>query len=374
MIYLDNAATTYYKPLQVKQAVNIAMNLYTANAGRGAHKLAQVSAEKIFAVREKVLKFFNAKNHDCIFTAGCTSALNLAILGSVKKGEHIITTYLEHNSILRPLEHLKNLGQIEYSVVDKLDSSTIENAIQPNTYMIITTQVSNVTGEKLNLKEINKICKKYNLIHLIDTAQSAGHIFEDISYADLIAFAGHKGLYGLSGVGGLIVKKGIKLNPIMFGGTGTASESLVQPNIIPESFEVGTCANIPIISLGAGIDYVNKNKKYIIEKEDLLNNAIKNMLKNLNFVSVYNIEKAEGVYSFNVLNYDSSFVSDYLNENFNICTRAGLHCAPLAHKHFKNLTRGAVRISISSDNTIEDVLILEKALKDLYDKSITLVK
>ena len=365
MIYLDNAATTYYKPYEVKSAVNQALNLYTANAGRGAHKLAQLSAQKIYEVREKVLKFFNAIDHTCIFTSGCTSALNLAIRGSVKQGGHILTTYLEHNSVLRPLQYLKDIGKIEYTVLEDLSIESFERAILPNTYMIITTQASNVTGEQPNIKAINNLCKKYNLLHLVDTAQGAGHIFDDLSGVDMIAFAGHKGLYGIGGVGGLVIKNSVSLNPLIFGGTGTASESLIQPNIAPEGFEAGTLANIPIISLGAGIDYVLKNKNYILQKERKLNGAMRDMLKGINFITPYYANNSSGVYSFNVLDYDSSLVSDYLNEKFNICSRPGLHCAPLVHKHFNTLDRGAVRVSISSDNTLNDVKQLEIALKQL---------
>ena len=366
MIYLDNAATTFYKPLEVKQTVNQAMNLYTANAGRGAHRLAQLSAEKIYNVREKVLKFFGVSNNQCIFTSGCTSALNLAILGTAKQGGHVITTYLEHNSVLRPLEYLKNQEKINYTVVNDLNLSTIENAIKDNTYMIITTMASNVTGELLDICSINKLCKKYGLLHLVDTAQGAGHIFNDLSQVDMIAFAGHKGLYGIGGAGGLIINSTINLTPIMFGGTGTNSESLIQPSTVPEGFEAGTLANIPIIALGAGVDYVNKNKQYIVDKEAILNNYISEMLGNLNFITPYYAKKSVGVYSFNVMDYDSSYVSDYLNEKFNICTRSGLHCAPLVHKHNNTHGKGAVRVSISVDNTIDDIKALERALKSLY--------
>lgn len=365
MIYLDNAATTYYKPYSVKQAVNEALNLYTANAGRGGHKLAQLSAEKIYEVREKVLKFFDANNHTCIFTSGCTSALNLAILGSVKQGGHIITTYLEHNSVLRPLEYLKSLGKIDYSIVENIDIQDIEQQIKPNTYMIITTQASNVTGEVIDVKGINQLCKKYNLLHLVDTAQGGGHIFDSLNDIDMIAFAGHKGLYGLGGVGGLIVKNNVELNPIMFGGTGTMSESLIQPISFPEGFEVGTLPNIPIISLGAGIDYVIKNKNYIINKQKILHTAITEMFDNLDFITKYYDKNSLGVYSFNVGELDSSYVSDYLNEMFGICTRSGLHCAPLVHKHFGTQDRGMVRVSFSSDNNLEDIKKLERALKTL---------
>ncbi len=365
MIYLDNAATTYYKPYGVKRAVNDAMNLYTANAGRGGHKLAQLSAQKIYEVREKVLKFFNANEHDCIFTSGCTSALNLGILGSAKQGGHVITTYLEHNSVLRPLEYLKSLGKIDYTVVENIDIETIEQQIRPNTYMVITTQASNVTGERVDIKKVNELCKKYNLLHMVDTAQGGGHIFDSLDYVDMIAFAGHKGLYGLGGVGGLIVKNGVELSPILFGGTGTMSESLIQPNGKPEGFEVGTLPNIPIISLGAGIDYVLKNKNYLINKEKMLHNAITEMFGNLDFVTKYYAKNSLGVYSFNVGNLDSSYVSDYLNERFGICTRSGLHCAPLVHKHFGTQDKGMVRVSLSSDNKLEDIKKLEYALKSL---------
>ena len=365
MIYLDNAATTYYKPYSVKQAVNEALNLYTANAGRGGHKLAQLSAEKIYEVREKVLKFFDANNHTCIFTSGCTSALNLAILGSVKQGGHIITTYLEHNSVLRPLEYLKSLGKIDYSIVENIDIQNVERQIKSNTYMIITTQASNVTGEVIDVKGINQLCKKYNLLHLVDTAQGGGHIFDSLNDIDMIAFAGHKGLYGLGGVGGLIVKNNVELNPIKFGGTGTMSESLIQPTSFPEGFEVGTLPNIPIISLGAGIDYVIKNKNYIINKQKILHTAITEMFDNLDFITKYYDKNSLGVYSFNVGELDSSYVSDYLNEMFGICTRSGLHCAPLVHKHFGTQDRGMVRVSFSSDNNLEDIKKLERALKTL---------
>lgn len=370
MIYLDNAATTYYKPLEVKQAVNNAMNLYTANAGRGAHRLAQISAEKIFEVRQKVLKFFGVNNHNVIFTSGCSYALNLAILGTVKKGGHIITTYLEHNSILRPLEYLKNRGDIDYTVLKKFSVEDFNNAIRDNTYMVITTQASNVTGEHLNIKQINDWCKRHHLLHLVDTAQGAGHVYDDLSDVDMIAFAGHKGLYGLGGVGGLIVKNGVDLQPITFGGTGTNSENLIQPNSIPEGFEVGTIANIPIISLGAGIDYITKNKNYILNKEQKLNKMLQDIFNNLNFVQKYFSSNSVGVYSFNVKGLDSSFVSDYLNEKYNICTRAGLHCAPLAHTYLGTIESGAVRVSISSDNSLSDILVLEKALKDLYQSCV----
>lgn len=340
------------------------MNLYTANAGRSSHKPAQYTAEKIFEVREKVKQVFGTSAHEVIFTSGCSEALNLAILGSAKPGGHIITTYLEHNSVLRPLEYLKNLGIIHYTVLDDVSIEALKNAIIPNTYMIITTQVSNVTGERLPVGDISDLCKKYGLKYLLDTAQGGGHIFDSLEQVDMIAFAGHKGLYGLSGTGGLLVKD-VKLNPIKFGGTGSFSESLIQPADIPDGFEVGTLPTIPIISLGAGIDYVMKNKAYLQNKEQYLNKCMYDMLSNLKGVTLYSQSSSQGVFSFNVGEYDSTFVSDYLSEEFGICTRAGLHCAPLVHKHFGTLDRGMVRASLSADNTLTDILTLEKAIKKL---------
>ena len=366
MIYLDNAATTFTKPLQVKNAVNVAMNLYTANAGRAGHLLAQLSAEKIYDTRQKVLKLFNAQSHDVILTPGCSYALNLAILATVKNGGHIITTCLEHNSVLRPLQHLKDMGLIDYTVLTSFNIQDFDIALRDNTYMAITTQASNVTGKPLDIGNINNWCKKNNILHLVDTAQGAGHIFENLNNVDMIAFAGHKGLFGLGGVGGLVVRKGIELKPILFGGTGTMSESLIQPTTIPESFEVGTVANIPIISLGAGIDYITQNKNYILAKEERLNKLTYNTLSNLKFITPYFDNQSVGVYSFNVQGFDSSFVSDYLNEQFGICTRSGLHCAPLIHKYLGTSDMGAVRVSINCDNTEQDIKMLEKALKKLY--------
>ena len=367
MIYLDNAATSYYKPFEVKQAVNKALNLYTANAGRGGYKLANMCAEKIYEVREKVLKFFNANNHTCIFTSGCSSALNLAILGTVKQGGHVVVSFLEHNSVLRPLEYLKSMGKIDYTIVKSDKEDDFERAIKPNTYMMITTQASNITGQRLKIKNFNNICKKYKILHLVDTAQGAGHIFDDLNYVDMIAFAGHKGLLGIGGIGGLVVSNNVILKPIMFGGTGTFSESLIQPTDKPEGFEVGTMPIIPIISLGAGIDYVVNNKQYILQKEKKLNEYLMNKLKELDFIIPYFNSSSADVYSFNIKGLDSSFVSDILDERFNICTRSGLHCAPLVHKYLGTQNIGAVRVSVNSDNSFEDIDKLIFALKKIKD-------
>ncbi|MBQ8430388.1 MAG: aminotransferase class V-fold PLP-dependent enzyme, partial [Clostridia bacterium] len=294
MIYLDNAATSFFKPKQVIDATMEAVNKYTANAGRGAYKVAQETSMKILDCRDKCVKLFG-EEFECIFTPGCSYSLNLAILGTVKRNSHIITTYLEHNSVLRVLEMLKINGIIDYTVLTDFSKQNIEKYIKPNTTTIITTHVSNVTGEEIDLNLFSQICKEHGLIYIVDSAQGAGHCDADYSVADIVAFAGHKGLRSLMGVGGLMVKHHIKLKPIIFGGTGLKSKELVQPNDVPEGFEVGSLNAISIISLEAGIDNFLKNKKTIIEKEEKLTQYLIKKLKGLKFIKCYSkIEKCKG--------------------------------------------------------------------------------
>ncbi len=369
MIYFDNAATSFFKPEQVKTAVSNAINKYTANPGRSGHELSIRTADIVFEVREKVKDFFNAKNYNVVFTKNCTEALNLAIFGTLKAGDHVITTCYEHNSILRPLEYLKTQG-VEVSTlfvdVENLPSE-IENHIKENTKMIITTACSNVTGDCPDLNAIGKIAKEHNILFLVDGAQSSGHILIDLenSNIDMYAFAGHKGLLAISGVGGLVIKNGIKLKPILFGGTGTESENLTQPTDIPEGLEAGTIPTIPIISLGAGIDFLSKNFLKIIKIEQNLTKYLINKAKKLKFLKIYSLDTAKNVFSFNVKDLDSSLVANVLNEQFKICVRAGLHCAPLVHKKLGTTIQGAVRVSLDFFNTYDEIDKLIYALTQI---------
>ena len=372
MIYLDNSATSLIKPQAVKDAVNFALNHYTANAGRSGHKPAQQSAEIVFATRELVKDFFNAHNYEVVFTSNCTEALNFAIFGSLNSGDHVITTVYEHNSVLRSLEKLKEVG-VEVSIIDcplNEVENFIENEIKPNTKMVITTATSNVTGNCCNLIEVGKICQKHNLIFLIDGAQSSGHEEIDLTKigADMYAFAGHKGLYSITGVGGLIIKNGTKLKPILFGGTGTESENLHQPTDIPEGFEAGTIPIVPIVSLYYGIKEIQKNFSKIIKTEQKLSNFLYNELKKIEFLKIYSNSESQNVFAFNVANIDSATVANVLNEEYGICVRAGLHCAPLIHKKLGTLEQGAVRVSIDHYNTYQQINYLIYALKQIYSK------
>ena len=368
MIYLDSAATSFFKPKQVIDATMEAVNKYTANAGRGAYKVAQETSMKILDCRDKCVKLFG-EEFECIFTPGCSYSLNLAILGTVKRNSHIITTYLEHNSVLRVLEMLKINGIIDYTVLTDFSKQNIEKYIKPNTTTIITTHVSNVTGEEIDLNLFSQICKEHGLIYIVDSAQGAGHCDADYSVADIVAFAGHKGLRSLMGVGGLMVKHHIKLKPIIFGGTGLKSKELVQPNDVPEGFEVGSLNAISIISLEAGINNFLRDKKIIIEKEEELTQYLIKKLKGLKFVKCYSkIENCKGVVAFNISNFDSGLVANILSEEFDVCCRSGFHCAPLVHKYYKTENQGMIRASINSDNSVEEIDEFISILSKVYNK------
>ncbi len=348
-----------------------ALDKYTANPGRSGHKLAQAVASEVFDTREVVLNFFNATNYNVVFTKNCSEALNLAILGTLKKGDHVITTMYEHNSVLRPLTFLQQHG-VEVSIIDcplNRVADEIEAHIKPYTKLVITNAVSNVTGEVCPLSEVSYICKIHNILWLIDGAQSSGHMDINLDElgADMYAFAGHKGLKAITGVGGLVVKNGIKLNPILFGGTGTESENLNQPTDIPEGLEAGTIPTIPIISLKAGIKFLKNNWNEIKAKEHALNNYAYQKLSALKFIKLYSPANAQNVFAFNVGGLDSSLVADELNSRFNICVRAGLHCAPLVHKRLNTTYQGAVRVSLDYNNTFEEIDKLIYALNKINE-------
>lgn len=368
-VYFDNAATSFQKPKPVQLSVINAMKNLTANPGRSGHALSQNVAEIMFETRENVKEFFGANNYDLIFTKNCTEALNLAIFGTLKNGDHVITTCYEHNSVLRPLEELKKRG-VEVTILEcdlKEFSQVFESKIQTNTKLVITTFVSNVTGEICDVKSVNKICKKHNIKHLVDGAQASGHLqinLEDIG-CDLFAFAGHKGLLSLTGVGGLFVKNIESLSPIIFGGTGTDSKNLIQPSDTIEGFEAGTISTISIISLNAGVEFLKENFSKIIEKEHKLSDFLYKNLKKVKNLVVFSKNTSLNVFSFNVKNLDSGTVANILNEKFNICVRAGLHCAPLIHKKNGTLDVGAVRVSLDFYNTIDEIEYLIYALNQI---------
>lgn len=371
MIYLDIAATSFYKPKSVKRAVYNSLSCLTANPGRSGHKPAQKIAEVIYDTRENLKRFFNAENYNAVFTKNCTEALNLAINGILKYGDHVITTIYEHNSVLRTLERMKRKG-VNITILDcdmKDVCNEISKVILPNTKMVITTYVSNVTGEICDVASIGKICKANNIIYLVDGAQACGHVKINLGKdnIDMLTFSGHKGLLALTGVGGLLIKNGLSVQSLICGGTGTESENIVQPNDVPEGLESGTLPTISIVSLNAGLKFLINNFNKIQKKEEKISNYLKKSLKKLNFIKIYSKNTSKNVFLINIKNKDSSYVANKLNEKFNICVRSGLHCAPLIHKHLGTFETGAVRISIDFNNSIQDINRLIYALKMLCE-------
>ena len=373
MIYLDNAATTRKKPNSVIKSLLNGATKFSANPGRSGHKASLDAAMEIANTRELLMKYFGAsKMENVIFTSGCTESLNLAILGSAKKGGHVITTTFEHNSVLRPLFELQKNGIIEVSIAEpenknKITKNDISKHLKGNTYMVITTHVSNVDGAETDVEEIGKFCKENNLIYLVDSAQSAGHKCINMQKCNinLLAVAGHKGLFGCAGVGVLIIDN-VNLKPIKFGGTGTDSISVFQPSELPECFESGTIATPNILSLKAGVEFVIKHQKIIDEKMKKQTKMLLNELKSIKNIKIYtDFNNLNGVVAFNIENIDSSIVAQILDEKFNICVRGGLHCAPLKHKFLKTENQGVVRVSLSYFTEDKEIEYLIHALKNL---------
>ena len=376
MIYLDNASTTNKKPLCVKLAQIKAMTKkYCANPGRSSHNISINAGNIVFETRELLKNFFNVKNvENVIFTSGCTEALNLAIFGTVQKGGNVVYTSNEHNSVARPLEYLKNKKLITTTLVETnsqgfVNPKDIENAITGDTYLVVVNHTSNVTGATSDIEKIGKICKKKNILFLVDGAQSAGHQKIDMQKMNIsmLAVAGHKGLLASQGVGALMFDENIKIQPLKFGGTGTFSEQLLPPTNYPEGLEAGTCPTPAIFTLNAGIKYLNKHFDKINHKIQNLTEYLLNELYSKKGIKIYTQKNCHnGVVSFTVDNMATSEVVDYFNKN-KICVRSGLHCAPLCHKKLGTIKNGGtIRVSISSFNKKYEI---KKFLK-LLDKLI----
>lgn len=366
MIYLDNAATSYPKPNEVILATKNAFTLYGANPGRSGHNLSQNTAMAVYSTRELLNSFFDGYGTELVsFTLNCTYALNLAIKGIITKGDHVVISSLEHNSVLRPIETLKNLGLIEYSIfrVANNKNDTLENLkskVRENTKLIVTTAVSNVFGNILPIKEIGEFAKNNNIIYLVDAAQGAGVVPIKMKEYNIncLCLPGHKGLLGPMGVGVILHDGSIK-NTIIEGGTGSESFNFLQPNEFPERLEGGTL-NVPVIcGLNKGVEIVSSyGVENIFNEETELTKYLFNELMSMRNIILYRNEYAKEsfapVVSFNVKNMHSEQVAMLLNDN-GVAVRGGYHCAPLAHITYGTEDIGAVRISPSRFNTKKDV-------------------
>ena len=373
MTYFDNAATSYYKPNCVINAISAALKHLSANPGRSSHSLSLKCAILINKARENLKDFLGLKNGEIVFNLNCSQSLNFAIFGSVKPGSHIITTAYEHNSVLRPLSQLQKNGVITFDVVFPNDYGIIElnkiyDLVNSSTTMIVTNHVSNVTGAVTNINAIGNMCKNLGILYLVDGAQSVGHYDIDIdkNNVDMLAIAPHKGLNASQGIGALAVKKGVNLRPILFGGTGTNSLDLMQPNELPESLEIGTLPTPAIAGLNAGINYNRENAKNMRQKITALSEYALCELQKLSGIKIYTAKDCyNGIISFNIGELNSGYVADVLSSEYDICVRGGLHCAPLIHKHLGTDESGIVRASLGFDNSFSEVDFLIKAIRDI---------
>lgn len=370
MIYLDNAATTDYKPQCVVDAVTDCITKYPFNPNRSGSKQALQLQQKLYDARKKLsLTYDNDSENHVAFTSGCTQALNLAILGNAKKG-HIIITATEHNSVLRPVMQLKRKGYAEVSVVcpDENGDVTVESIARitrRDTYMLCVSHASNVTGHYQSIDEIGAFARKRNILLLVDCAQSAGYVPLDMTKrnVDLVAIAGHKGLHGIQGAGALIFNNRAVPRPITFGGTGTESHLLYQPSTVPDCLESGTLPTPAILGMSAGIDYWLNNWKANRENIERTQQIILDGLSLINGVTVYSKPNPSGVTAFNVLNKDSGEVADTLSQKYDIAVRGGLQCAPLMHKWLGTTEQGVVRASVSCVTTTEECYALLNAIE-----------
>ena len=371
MVYFDNAATGGFKISAVTDAAQTVLKYLCANPGRSGHRLSLAGLNIVNETRDALAQTFNAKSERVIFTKNCTEALNMAIFGSLKDGGHVITTIFEHNSVLRPLFTLKDKGLIDLDVVEpqlnKPLNLLIEEKINPSTYLIVATSVSNVTGYELPIEEIGAVAKKHGILFLVDGAQGGGHVPIDMKKNNIsfLALAGHKGLGGIMGSGALIIDDQTDLEPMLFGGTGSETFNLTQPQCYPERLEAGTL-NLPAIAaLNEGIRHVNKNLKNFSLH---ILNATKNIihaLKTIPGVDCFSAPNRAGIVAFRLKNLPSSEVADILNSDYDIAVRGGFHCAPLTHKFLSTENEGLVRVSLAVQNSSREVDYFIRAVKEI---------
>ena len=373
-VYFDNAATSYPKPPSVYEAINFTLQHVGANPGRGEHSLSQSANRIIFKARETIAEFFNIPNsRNIVFTSNGTEAINLALKGFLKPGDHGIISSMEHNSVVRPLNSLKNDG-VNVTIVQcdkegKLNPDYVFKEIKENTRLIVLTHASNVTGTILPVEEIGEIAAKKGIPLLVDAAQTAGTIPIDVvrNNISLLACPGHKSLLGPQGTGFLYICEGFNLKPLIEGGTGSNSELSEQPDFLPDRFQSGTLNTPGIAGLKAGIEFINKKSiQTIKEHEDMLSKTFINKLKEINRVRIYgplSIKEKTAVVSFNIKGKDSADIATALDEKYQIMVRVGLHCSPHAHKTIGTFPDGTIRVSFSIFNTVHEIDYFIDSLK-----------
>ena len=377
MIYMDNAATTMHKPKEVIDAVVVAMSSM-GNAGRGVNEASLSASRLIYDTREKLCRLFGAEDpRQIVFTANSTESLNIAIKGILNPGDHVIATMLEHNSVLRPLYEMEKKG-VRLTIVKSnpegtLDLADIENAIAPDTKMIVCTNGSNLTGNYIDPEPIGTLAREKGIVFVVDASQTAGVFPIDVQKMkiDVLCFTGHKGMLGPQGTGGMYVRKGLSVRPLLSGGSGVQTYSKTHPTEMPTALEAGTLNGHGIAGLHAAVEYLEKTGVDTIRarEQDLMWRFYEGV-KEIPGVKVYgdfSTKNRCAIVTLNIGDYDSSEVSDELLTEYGISTRSGGHCAPLMHGALGTREQGAVRFSFSHFNTDEEVETAAAALRSYIE-------
>lgn len=378
MIYLDNAATTFPKPDSVWEAVVDCGRNSCGNPGRSGHPLAAAAAREIFAAREALAEFFNAGDSSrIVFTCNATAALNTALYGYLTDGGHVITSSMEHNSVMRPLHTLQQQGRITLTVVPcsprgELDPDDVKRAVQADTRLVVLTHASNVCGTILPVADVKQRLPEVPL--LVDAAQTAGALPIDIvqSGIDMLAFAGHKGLLGPMGTGGLYVAPSLRLAPVMQGGTGSRSEDLAHPGFMPDALEAGT-PNVPgVCGLHAGVRFLQETGVATVRAHEMsLTRLLIDGLAGHDRIRIHgpaDPARQTAVVSVTINGRDPGAIARSLDRDFGIACRASLHCAPLAHQTLGTCPEGTVRLSMSYFNTLDDMQQAVRALHAIAEQ------
>ncbi|UKS26015.1 aminotransferase class V-fold PLP-dependent enzyme [Paenibacillus sp. HWE-109] len=380
VMYFDQAASSWPKPPAVMTAMMNCMEEFAANPGRGSHQMAVKASRVLFETRKHTAKLFGVKNpNDISFALNTTHALNQAIKGFVKPGDHVICTNIEHNSVRRPLEYLKATADVELTYIQNdqqgyIHLEELRKAFKPNTTLVVVSHSSNLLGTIMPVGEIGELCRSHGARLLIDAAQSAGILPIDVQSMniDMLAFPGHKGLLGPQGTGGLYINPNLDLDPLLHGGTGSQSEAIQQPTVRPDRYEAGTQNTVGIAGLNEGVKFVlAETVEKIHEKEWRQTQMLMEGLLGIGGVTILGPSLGQnktGIVSFNIQDADSSEVAFILDQSFQIAVRSGYHCTPLAHEAAGTLAKGAVRASIGYFTTDEEVNALIQAVKEIHSQ------
>jgi len=380
MIYFDNAATSWPKPEPVYQAVDQCLRSVSGNPGRGFSEGARNAASILYETREELADLFGISNpSQVVFTHNATDALNIALFGTINSGDCIITTSMEHNAVARPLKYLESIGvkvvRIPADEAGRIHLDCLEQAAAKGVKAIVLSHASNVTGTIMPLEAIGEIAKKHQAVLIVDAAQTAGLESIDVVKMNigLLAFSGHKGLFGPQGTGGLYIREKLAVKPMRYGGTGSLSESEQQPGFLPDSLESGTLNTPGIAGLLAGLRFIRKTGRDIIrQKEIKLAAHLIEGLKKIPRVKVYgpaNQQDRTAVISFTIANLDSSHVAYELDRDFGIACRGGLHCAPWAHKTIGTIGSGTIRFSPGFFNHEDETAAALKAVQIIAERN-----